>query len=98
MRTTLIHVRASTTVFVLLSLVARRVLLFTTPWAVARQAPLSMGILWARILECVPCPPPGDPPNSGIEPRSPALQADSLLSQSSGKPFGEGLTSLKAYV
>ena len=30
------------------------------------------------------CPPPGDLPNSGIEPRSPALQADSLLSEPSG--------------
>ena len=36
------------------------------------------GILQARILEWVPCPPPGDLPNPGIEPRSPALQADTL--------------------
>ena len=47
-----------------------------TPWTVARQAPLSMGILQARTLEWVPCPSPGDLPNPGIEPsslRSPAL-------------------------
>ena len=35
------------------------------------------GILQARILEWVAFPSPGDLPNSGIEPRSIALQADS---------------------
>ena len=34
----------------------------------------------------LPFPPPGDLPNPGIEPRSPALQADSLLSEPPGKP------------
>ena len=34
----------------------------------------------------LPCPPPGDLPNPGIEPRSPTLQADSLPSESPGKP------------
>ena len=34
----------------------------------------------------MPCPAPGDLPNPGIEPRSPALQADSLPSESPGKP------------
>ena len=44
------------------------------------------GILQARILEYFPSP--GDLPNSGIEPRSPALQADSLPAElSSGKPM-----------
>ena len=33
----------------------------------------------------LPCPPPGDLPNPGIKPRSPALQADSLLSGPPGK-------------
>ena len=42
-----------------------------TTWTVARQAPLSMGILQARILEGLPCPPPGDLPD-------PAIQAVSL--------------------
>ena len=50
------------------------------------QAPLSMGILPARILEWVPIPSPGDLPNPGIQPRSPALQADSLPSEPRGKP------------
>jgi len=44
-----------------------------------------MGILQARILEWVPCPPPEDLPNPRIEPRSPALQADILPSEPPGK-------------
>jgi len=32
------------------------------------------------------CPPPGDLPNPGIEPRSPALQEDSVWSEPPGKP------------
>ena len=39
------------------------------------------GILQARILEWLPFPSPGDLPDPGIEPRSPALQADSLTSE-----------------
>ena len=46
-----------------------------TSWIVVCQAPLSMGILQARILEWVVMPSPGDLPNPGIEPRPPALQA-----------------------
>ena len=42
----------------------------------------------------VPCPLPGDLPNPGIKPRSPALQADSLLSESPGKPKNTGVGSL----
>ena len=34
----------------------------------------------------LPFPPPGDLPNPGVEPRSPALQADSLPSEPPGKP------------
>ena len=43
------------------------------------------GILQARILEWVPCPSPGDFPDPGIEPKSPALQVDSLPSEPPGK-------------
>ena len=39
------------------------------------------GIFQARVLEWVAVPSPGDLPNPGIEPRSPALQADALLSE-----------------
>ena len=44
------------------------------------------GIIQARILEWVAFPSPGDLPNPGTEPRSPALQADSLPSEPPGKP------------
>ena len=47
-----------------------------------------MGILQAKILEWVVIPPPGDLPNPGIEPRSPAQQADSLPSEPPEKHLG----------
>ena len=47
-----------------------RVQLFGTPWAAARQAPLSMGFSRQEYWSGLPCPPPGDLPNPGIEPRS----------------------------
>ena len=60
--------------------------LFTTPWTVACQGPLSMGFsrqeYWSGLL----FPFPGDLPDPEIEPRSPALQADSLPSKPPGKP------------
>ena len=46
------------------------------------------GILQARILGGLPCPPAGDLPNPGIEPGPPALQSDSLPSKPPGKPTG----------
>ena len=45
------------------------------------------GILQARILEWVAFPFPGNPPDSGIKPRSAALQADSLPSEPPGQPY-----------
>ena len=50
------------------------------------QAPLSMGILQEKYWSGLPCPLPGNLPNLGTEPRSPALQADSLPSEPRGKP------------
>ena len=58
--------------------------LLATPGIIVHQAPLSMGILQARILEWVAMPSPGDLPNPGIKPRSPTLQADSLLCEPPG--------------
>ena len=59
---------------------------FAIPWTVADQTPPSMGFsrqeYWSRLL----FPSPGDLPDPGIEPRSPALQADSLPSKPPGKP------------
>ena len=69
-----------------------------TPWTVACQAPLPWNSLskntgvvkkkkeyWSGL----PFPSPGDLPDPGIKPRSPALQADSLLSEPQGKPFSD---------
>ena len=60
-----------------------RVPLFMTMWTVAHQAPLSMG--FSR-HECWGVR--GDRPDSWVESRSPALQADSLLSELPGEPRG----------
>ena len=53
--------------------------LFSMLWTVALQAPLSMGFPRHEYWKRFPCSPPGDLPNSGLEPEAPALQADSLL-------------------
>ena len=63
-----------------------RVQLFATPWTVAHQAPLSMGFSRQEYWSGVPFPSPGDLPNTGTEPRSPALQANSLPAEPQGKP------------
>ena len=56
------------------------------PSTVARQAPLSVGFSRQEYWSRLPFPSPGDLPNPGIEPRSPALQTDSLPSELPGKP------------
>ena len=48
---------------------------------IARQAPLSMGFSRQEYWSGLPCPPPGGLPHPGMEPRSPALQADSSPSE-----------------
>ena len=63
-----------------------RVQLFVTPWAVAYQAPLSMGFSRQECWSGLPFPSPGDLPSPRIEPRSPGLQADSLLFELQGRP------------
>ena len=61
-----------------------RVQLFATPWTVVCQAPPSMGFSRQEYWSGLPFPSPGDLPNPGIEPRPPALQADSLPSEPPG--------------
>ena len=56
------------------------------PQTVACQAPLSRGFSRQEHWTGLPFPSPGDPPNPGIEPGSPALQADSSPSEPAGKP------------
>ena len=53
------------------------------PWGFSRQE------YWSGL----PCPPPGDLPNPGTEPRSSALHADSLPSEPPGKPMNTGMGS-----
>ena len=52
-----------------------RVWLIATLWAVVHQVPRSLGFSRQEDRSGWPCPPPGDLPSPGIEPRSPALQA-----------------------
>ena len=60
--------------------------LFATLWTLAHQAPPSMEFSRQQYWSGLPFPSPGDLPNPGIEPRSPALHADALPSERPGKP------------
>ena len=57
------------------------VLLFVAPWTVAHQAPPSIGFSRHEYWSGLPFLSLGDLPDPGTEPGSPALQADSLLSE-----------------
>ena len=66
-----------------------RVRLFATAWSVARQALLSMGFIRQEYWSGLPCPPPGDLPNPGVEPESPvspALAGGLFTTEPPGKP------------
>ena len=60
--------------------------LFATLWTSAHQAPLSMGFSRQEYWSRLPCPPPEDLPDPGIQLGSPALQVDSLLLSHQGSP------------
>ena len=60
--------------------------LFAAPWTAAYQAPLFMEFSRQEFWSGLPFPSPGDLPHPGFEPGSPALQADTLLSEPPGKP------------
>ena len=57
-----------------------------TPWTVAHQAPLSIGFPKLQYQSVLPFPPPGDLPNPGNEPTSPALAGRSFTTEPPGKP------------
>ena len=59
-----------------------------TPRTAACQAPVSMGFPRQEYWSRLPFPSPGDLPDPRIEPRSPALQAHSLLLSHQGNPAG----------
>ena len=65
-----------------------RVRPFATPWPVGYQAPLYMGFSRQEYWSGLPLPSPGDLPDPGIKPVSPALQTDALPSEPAGKPAG----------
>ena len=58
--------------------------LFETPWTVAYQAHPSMEFSRQESWSGLPFPSPGDLPNPGIEPGSPAFQAAALTSEPPG--------------
>ena len=66
-------------------LVAQSCGLFAIPWTAAHQAPVSMRFSRQGYWSGLPLPSPEDLPNPGIQPRSTALQADSLLTELQGK-------------
>ena len=61
--------------------------IFVALWTVTLQAPLSTGFSRQEYWSGLPFPPAEDLPDPGMEPVSPALQADSLPSQPLGKPL-----------
>ena len=71
-----------------ISSVTESCLTLCDPIDCACQAPLSMRFPRQEYWSGLPCPPPGDLPNPGMEPRSLALQVDSLPSELPGKPLG----------
>ena len=59
---------------------------FVTPWIVAYQVPLSMGFPRQEYWSGLPFPSPGDLPDPGIEPESPALAGRFFTAEPPGKP------------
>ena len=69
--------------------------LFATLWAIAHQAPLSMGFSRQAYGSGLPCPPPGDLPNPRVEPHVSQQQAGSLPLVLPGKPYNIISTCIK---
>ena len=67
-------------------LVAKSCLTLPTSWTVVHQASLSMGFSRQEYWSGLPFPSPRDLPDPGIKPTSPALQANSLPTEPTGKP------------
>ena len=67
--------------------------LFTTPWTVACQAPLSVEFFWKEYWSGLPCPPPGDFPNPGIRLVSSALAGGFFTTEPSAAAAAKSLQS-----
>ena len=76
-------------------LVAKLCLTLATPWTIPYRAPLSMGFPRQEYWSGLPLPSPGNLPDPESEPRSPALQVDSLLSDPPGKPISKYIGNYK---
>ena len=63
--------------------------LFVTPWTIALQAPLSIGFSRQEYWRGLPFPPPGNLPNPGIKPESPALAGRFFTAGPPGKPSND---------
>ena len=72
--------------FITCACVLSYVRLFATPWTVAHQTSLSMGLSRQEYWRGLPCPPPGDLPNPGTEPRFSALAGEFFATE---QPEGE---------
>ena len=70
---------------------SRQVRLLVTLWTIAHQAPLSMGFSRQEYWSGLPCPPPGDLPNLGIQPKS--LTSPALVGSLPLAPLGKPLNS-----
>ena len=69
-------------------LVTKLCLTLVTPWTVAHQSALSIGFSRQEHWSGLPFPSPGDLPDPGIEPKSPALLAGGFFTnRAPGKPF-----------
>ena len=73
-------------------------LLFATPWTLARQTPLSMGFPRQEYWSGLPWLSPGDLPDPGIKPASPALQLGSLPLSHLGSPLLKHSSPKKKFV
>ena len=73
--------------FLLYAQLLSRALLFEAPWTVAHQAPLSMGFPRQEYRSGLLLPSPGDLPDPGIKPVSPALVCGFFTTEPPGKPF-----------
>ena len=78
--------RQINTYFFVVVLLLSHVPLFATLWTVAHQVPLSIGFLRHEYWSRLPFPSPGDLPNPGIKPLSPALAGGIFAAEPPGKP------------
>ena len=70
-----LHMTQTILTIKILVVVLSYVQLFVNPWTVAHQAPLSVEFSRQEYWSGLPFPPPGDPPDPGIKPESPASPA-----------------------